>query len=167
MIYGDFAGLVQLGIGLHLGTALLETFGQFDAAPLERRLRRLHQVLLRQASKQKNSATDVQDRKEKLDDLEESIAGTLFELEVFRLGLESEYKNWAILNTFCAVILVATLIFIAFRDEQTAGIFDAVLIVCISLLPAVLTMLDLRVRIWLCLRPMRSKVSEIEKGLGL
>jgi hypothetical protein len=41
MTFGDFSSLVQLGVGLHAGTALFQLLSEFGVAPLERRLGRL------------------------------------------------------------------------------------------------------------------------------
>jgi len=46
MKYGDFSSLVQLGIGLHLGTALLQMYGELGVAPLVRTIDRVRSLYL-------------------------------------------------------------------------------------------------------------------------
>ena len=43
MKLSHFSSLVQLGVGLHLGTALFEVVAQFARSPLERKLVRLRE----------------------------------------------------------------------------------------------------------------------------
>jgi hypothetical protein len=41
MKYGDLSSIVQLGVGLHVGTAVLQLLLDFGATPLERRIGRI------------------------------------------------------------------------------------------------------------------------------
>jgi hypothetical protein len=38
---GDLSSVVQLGVGLHVGTAVLQIFADFGVTPLERRIARV------------------------------------------------------------------------------------------------------------------------------
>ena len=47
MKYGDLASIVQLGVGLHVGTAVLQLYGELGVQPLERKIsgiRRLFRI---------------------------------------------------------------------------------------------------------------------------
>ena len=47
MKYGDFSSVVQLGVGLHVGTALLQLYGELGVQPLVRVLNRTRSLLNR------------------------------------------------------------------------------------------------------------------------
>lgn len=45
MKFGDFASLVQLGIGIHAGTAVLQLLSEFSLSPLETRAERISKLV--------------------------------------------------------------------------------------------------------------------------
>lgn len=50
MNYGDLASIVQLGVGLHLGTAVLQIYGELGVAPFERRIARIRSLIRPEAT---------------------------------------------------------------------------------------------------------------------
>lgn len=46
MKYGDFSSVVQLGVGLHVGTVVLQLYGDIGLQPLNRALARLRSLFL-------------------------------------------------------------------------------------------------------------------------
>jgi hypothetical protein len=50
MKYGDFSSLVQLEVGLHLGTALLQLYGELGMQPLVRTVERIKILISEEVS---------------------------------------------------------------------------------------------------------------------
>src|SRR3954464_8092364 len=87
----DFASLVQLGVGLHTGTALLQSITEFSGGPLARKLARLTSIARERATKDPRFAAS-QSRGEEL-------AG---ELEMKVVQFFNEYKIASLINAGAA-----------------------------------------------------------------
>ena len=59
--YGDFSSLVQLGVGLHVGTALLQLYGELAVEPLTRTLDRTRTLFLAPQNEAGEPIRDFQD----------------------------------------------------------------------------------------------------------
>jgi hypothetical protein len=154
MKYGDLSSIVQLGVGLHVGTAVLQLYGELGVAPLERRIARIKRLFsLPEAER------PCRDLEEELNWVESRYG--LFKIEFFR-----EYRWCVALNSAVAVILAGFLIVIAFKaDDQILDGFEwfAVFAIAGSFLPAPLILgslwFDARKRV----KTLKSKADSIEK----
>ena len=165
LIYGDFSTIVQLGIGLHLGTAALELFGRFDVAPITRRLDRLGRLIERKSNLHNNETLSKTTQIIDFESLDDNYQTINDDINIFHIRLENEYKIRAIINTANALILIFILIMLSFwyniTVEWPAGIFFIV----ISILPAFLTVLHLRIKIWMELKNIKRRIKFIEEQL--
>jgi len=125
MEYGDFASLVQLGVGLHVGTALLQLYGELGVEPLTRILPRIKCLISEEESSE--SDKDIYNRLES-------------DFEIFRIQLFNEYKRYVCINAIVAVGLIGILIFIAVNAHEKISIVKAMLVTAASLLPALVTL---------------------------
>ena len=108
MKYGDLSSIVQLGVGLHVGTAVLQLYTELGIKPLEQKIARIRSLFLVE-----NAAERPPDAlREELDRLESRYE--LFKIEFFR-----EYKWCVGLMTGVACLLAIFLVMIAAWAEVT------------------------------------------------
>lgn len=149
MKYVDFSSLVQLGVGLHLGTAALQHYGEIGVAPLERavsRIRSLH------SDRGKRPPDDLE---EELDKLETDVA-------IFKSQLFGEFKKYWIANTVAAFLLVICLFFISWKADDTLPDWVAVVFSALSVLPAPVTLIALWLDASKAIRPIKNKADDLE-----
>lgn len=118
---------MQLGVGLHVGTAVLQLYGELGVQPLARAIARTRSLFL--APEPERPPKDVE---EDLDRLEGRF-------EIFKIRLFKEYKKFILGNSIVAGLLAAVLTVLAYKaDDEITESWQAVsvLIVALSLLPA-------------------------------
>lgn len=131
MKYGDFSSLVQLGVGLHLGTALLQLYGELGVQPLVRAIGRTRSLFVVPEAERPPKAT------------EDDLVRLESKFEIFKIQLFNEYKKYVCFNSAVALVLAFILAIIAFKTDDT--ITDAlepvtVVIVFLSIFPAPITL---------------------------
>jgi len=127
MKYGDISSIVQLGVGLHVGTALLQLFGELSTAPLERRIARVRSLF----------RLPEADRPPK--DLEEELDRLESRYELFRIEFFHQYRWCVVINSIVAAVLAIFLIIIAVKaDDVIREGYEwfAVVAIALSILPA-------------------------------
>jgi hypothetical protein len=129
MKLGDFSSVVQLGVGLHVGTALLQVIVELADAPLSRRLVRLRDLARAKANRDIKYAAYADDASDLLADL-----------EVKRVQFFNEYKEFVLANGGIAVGLCLLLSAIAFEAVWEIPLVVGVFIVAISFGPAPITL---------------------------
>lgn len=127
MKYGDLSSLVQLGVGLHLGTALLQLYGELGVQPLVRTFARIRSLL---ADEGERRMKDVEDELDKLES----------DFEIFKIQLFNEYKKYVKINSGVAVLLVLVLIFISYKSGDAIAAWLAIVFVFLSVVPAPVTL---------------------------
>jgi hypothetical protein len=142
--YGDFSSLVQLGVGLHAGTALLQLYGEFGLQPIERAIARVRDVL------------------EPQDVLHEQLAKIEAELAIFKIQLFNEYKRHVRINFVVAIILTLCLVYISFFAEEAIDFTWALIFFALSCLPAPVTLLALWHDASNQIRPLRGRLTKLE-----
>jgi hypothetical protein len=126
MKYGDFISLVQLGVGLHVGTALLQLYGQIGVAPLARSLERTRSLF--SAPQNERPPKAIEDELERLES----------RFEIFKIRLFQEYRRYVFFNLVVATVLAGILVILSFKpnDPITKGWeWTVVLMPALSLLP--------------------------------
>ena len=103
MSSGDFSSVVQLGVGLHAGSALLQTISEFASAPMSRRLSRLSAIAEARASRGHSEKTHH--------DMARDLVG---DLEIKKIQFFNEYREVVAANAGIAVALCVLLAGIAF-----------------------------------------------------
>ena len=154
MKYGDFSSLVQLGIGLHLGTALLQMYGELGVAPLVRTIDRVRSLYLVPEGEQPPKSL-----KEELERLESKY-------EIFKIRLFQEYRRYVAINSVVAIMLTVALVALAFlaqKDIDMTSIWIVVLLAALSLLPAPATLGALWIDANRQVRPMKSEADDLER----
>jgi hypothetical protein len=127
MRYSDLSSVVQLGVGLHVGTAVLQLYGEFGMAPLERRLGRVRSLF-----RLPEAERPPKELEEQLDRLESRY--DLFKIEFF-----AQYRWCVAFNSIVAGILAVLLTIIAIKAEtviEDGYEWFVVLAVGLSFLPA-------------------------------
>lgn len=153
MKYGDFSSLVQLGVGLHAGTALLQLFGEFGLQPIERQMARIKDVLEDEEGKSKSS------------ELSGKLSQLDAELAIFRIKLFNEYKKYVRANFGIAAILVLCLVIISFVFDYEIDSSVAILFAALSCLPAPITLFSLWVDASKEVKPLRKRIVELEDAV--
>jgi uncharacterized integral membrane protein len=134
MKYGDLSSVVQLGVGLHVGTAVLQLYGELGAPPLERRIARIRSLFrLPEAERPPRSL------EEELDQLESRY-------ELFKIEFFNRYRWCVAVNSIVAFVLAVFLIVIAVKADDV--ILDgyewfAVVAIALSFLPGPLILATL------------------------
>lgn len=151
MEYGDFSSLVQLGAGLHIGSALLQLYGEIGLRPINSTLARISGILAKVGSD--------------CDDLREEEANIIGEYEVFKVQLFNEYRTYIFANSGIAVSLIVWLIVISLNFH--APMFDtpAVLTIAISVLPAPIMLAVFWYTASRKVQPIYSKAVKLEKAV--
>jgi hypothetical protein len=125
MSLGDFSSVVQLGVGLHAGTALLQSISQLASAPLSRELGRL------------KSIAEVRSMKRDDEEHLETARDLVGDLEIKKVQFFNEYREIVAINSAIAVGLGVVLAIIAFCAEyKDPPLWLEWLIVVGSLVPA-------------------------------
>lgn len=93
MNYGDFSSVVQLGVGLHLGAAFLQLYGEYGLAPLVRTIGRTRSLFVLPEDERPPKAIE-----QELDRLESRY-------EIFKIQLFHVYKRYVAGNSIVAMIL--------------------------------------------------------------
>jgi hypothetical protein len=125
MKYGDFSSLVQLGVGLHAGTALLQLYGEIGAQPLIRRIARIKALI-----DDGEGSPNTQDQLTKIES----------DLDIFKIKHFNEYTKYVWINCGVAALLAAVLIFISYMYDDPISEAASIFVVCASLFPAPITL---------------------------
>ncbi len=149
MKYGDFSSLVQLGVGLHIGTALFQLYGEFGMQPLVRTLARI-----------KSMHDDKEDQLP--DDLREEVNDLEGRFEIFKIQFFNEYKKYFKINSLAAVLLLLLLIVLAYLAEEQVAAEWTVLIVALSALPAPVTLAALWLDAANAIKPITKLADDLE-----
>jgi len=152
MKYGDFSSLVQLGIGLHIGTAILQLYGEIGAEPLVRTLARIKALVI------EPTGSALADAKADYEQLASDY-------EIFKIRLFNEYKRYIKINSIVAALLTILLIVIAFKsDDLIEGdwVVITIPIVALSVLPAIATLGSLWFEASQLVGPMRARANKLE-----
>src|SRR5689334_16296291 len=129
MKYGDFSSVVQLGVGLHVGTAILQMYGELGVAPLVRVIARIRSLF-------------VDEREQPTEQVRQELSQLESDFEIFKIRLFHEYKKYIKVNTVVAFLLTVLLIIIAYKADDPITddwLAISVAIVSLSALPAPIT----------------------------
>jgi hypothetical protein len=155
MKYGDLSTIVQLGVGLHLGTAVLQFYTELGIRPLEAKIARIKTLFLVE-----NPAERPPDAlQEELDQLESRYE--LFKIEFFR-----EYRGCVGFMAIVAFVLVIFLIMIALWAGVTiegSWYWFPVTAIILSFVPAPVTLGLLSLVAGLRIKPLRRDTENLEQ----
>lgn len=144
-----------MGIGLHLGTALLQLYGELGLQRVNRTMSRIKRAM-EGASCDNSSEHKANDTlKDEFDDLET-------EYEVFKIRLFNEYIKYIIANSAVAGLLTLILIFISFCFSCEIKPFWAFMITWPSVLPAPLLLVIYWINASERVRPIFEKAKKLE-----
>jgi hypothetical protein len=104
----DFFSVVQLGVGIHAGTAILQLSGELGIAPVERRVAALQSWL----QEEKETGHDLEDENDKLSIIRSDIT-------VYRIRYEKLYRRsvgWTF--TFGCVLAIGLAVMSFIADAQ-------------------------------------------------
>jgi hypothetical protein len=127
MKYGDLSSIVQLGVGLHVGTAVLQLYSELGMAPMERRLARIRELFKLLEGDCPSS------------ELREELARLEGRYGLFKIDFFKQYRWLVTVNSIVAVVLVVFLIIIACKagDVIRDGYeWFAVVAISLSFIPA-------------------------------
>jgi hypothetical protein len=148
MKYGDFSSLVQLGVGIHLGTALLQLYGELGVQPLVRTKARIESLFV--------------DETELPKDVEDELRRLECDFDIFKIRLFNEYKSFVKINSVVAFLLVILLTVIAYKAEDPIAAELTVFIVALSVLPAPITLGLLWLDATIEIRPIKERADKLE-----
>jgi hypothetical protein len=154
MKYGEFSSLVQLGVGLHVGTAVLQLYGELGMQPLTRAITRTRSLFV--APEDDRPPKDVEDD---LDRLESRY-------DIFKIRLFKQYKKFVFGNAVVAGALAVILTILAFKaDDVITEAWEpvTVLFVCLSLLPAPVSLGVLWFDADRQMKPLKQEADALEK----
>jgi hypothetical protein len=154
MKYGDFASLVQLGVGLHVGTALLQLYGELGVAPLARALSRTGGLFA--APENERPPKEIEEELERLES----------RYEIFKVRLFKEYRKYVFFNLLTAALLAIILTIIAFKADDAitpAWEWTTILMPVLSVLPGPISLAVLWIDANRQVKPMRATADELEE----
>jgi hypothetical protein len=132
MKLADFGSLVQFGVGLHAGTAVLQFVIEFASTPLAKRIDRVIELYERRAGIDPSH----------LDGLE-NARNLKAELELKAMQFFKEYKIAMVVNAIAACIILGILILLSFAPNAEVTFGQGVIISIASLASAPLSLLIL------------------------
>lgn len=127
MYFGDFSSVVQLGVGLHLGTALLQMYGEIGLQPMIRSIERMQNV-----AEDPNHPPKDEHRDE--------LATIVSRFEVYKIQMFTEYKRYLIVNSIVAAALTLILVLISYLYSTPISPQCSIVFVGLSILPAPVTL---------------------------
>ena len=127
MYFGDFSSVVQLGVGLHLGTALLQMYGEIGLQPMIRSIERMQNV-----------AGDPNHPPK--DEHRDELAAIVSRFEVYKIQMFTDYKRYLIANSVVAAMLILILVFISYCYSMPITPQYSIIFVALSILPAPITL---------------------------
>jgi hypothetical protein len=133
MSLSDFSSVLQLGVGLHAGTALLQPILEFASAPIVARADRLARIAELRVDRLRSTQKPYDGAQTLLNDLND-IRGLL---ALDRVLFFQEYKIAAGANAVFAAILYGLLSWAALNPDHVVGILLAASLIGISAGPAV------------------------------
>jgi hypothetical protein len=151
MNYGDFSSLVQLGVGLHLGAALLQTYGELGLEPFVRSIGRTRSLFMLPEDERPPKALE-----DELDRLESRY-------EIFKIQFFHEYRRYVFIDFAVGFILAIVLTVIAFKAQKPIPESAAILIVAFSLLPAPILLASLWFDASRRVNPMKREADALER----
>lgn len=154
MIVSDLFPIVQLGVGLHGGTALFQSFFELAGTPLANRAARLAQL----AEVKARRNPKFQDQLDRANDL-------LGDLEIVRLNFHREYKQLVLVNGGFAICLVLALSVMSFCARETIPWLAASLFLALSVFPAGVSLVVLHCSWSAKTKAIRDVVAAIETAL--
>jgi hypothetical protein len=150
MKYEDFSALVQLGVGLHLGTALLQLYGEIGVQPLIRAISRIKRIL-----------DDKKDSKILIEELTQLEV----RFEIFRIRLFNEFKKYIVINSIVAALLGVALVAISYKANDAMPHALSILIAFGSILPAPITVGVLWHDASKQLKPLKIQADKLEQAV--
>lgn len=148
----DFASVVQLGVGLHAGSAILQIYGEIGLQPMIRSIDRLKSL-----ADDKNFPPDVE--------YEERIREVSSAFDIFKIRMAKEYRGYLLVNALVAAFLTVALAVMAYTAQWEMPLVISVLLVALSTMPAPITLFSFWKDADQELRPLKAKVAAIEKAL--
>jgi hypothetical protein len=139
---------VQLGVGLHVGTAVLQLYGELGVQPLVRTITRIRSLF----AEKERPPKEVEDELNKLES----------DFDIFKIRLFNEYKKYVKINSAFAVVLVIVLMVIAYKAEDMIATELTIFIVALSVLPAPVTLCALWRDAAMEIRPIKEQADELE-----
>lgn len=151
MEYGHFSSVVQLGVGIHAGTALLRLAADFGLSKTERRV----ETFL-------GSIQDIAKERVLTDRIIEDAGYLGQDLRNVKAQFEREFIELSVYSTFWAFLLFFFLCSLAFLDGEPIDIVTAVVLCAISVVPATTLVLTLWFSIRSALDHLERMRSELE-----
>jgi hypothetical protein len=150
----DFFAIVQLGVGIHAGTAILQLSGELGVAPVERRIDAL-EAWIRQEK----------ERGFELEDNSERLALIRVDLIVFRARYDRLYTNSVRMTFAFGSLITLMLAVMSFFAQTEISACVGVFIVSVSVFPAI----AIFVRLWRisskALDPIKAKITSVENAI--
>jgi hypothetical protein len=122
----DFYSIIQLGVGIHAGTAFLQLSGEFGVAPLERRLNNIESWL----QEEREEGHILERQEDNLKDIKTRIY-------IFKIQYNNVYRNHVIATFIVALILSTILGIISFFAESEISERMGILFLFLSIFPAI------------------------------
>lgn len=133
MKLSDFSSVLQLGVGLHTGTVLLQSIVEFASAPVFSRVDRLIRVAELRIGRLRKQNKPTGDAEGILNELND-VRGALL---LKRVQFFHEYKIAAGANAVVALILYGLLCWGAVDADYVVNAYFATLLIAVSALPAI------------------------------
>jgi hypothetical protein len=161
MKLSDFSSVLQLGVGLHTGTVLLQAITEFASAPLSKRIERLAKIarLRRERFVREKRNTDA------IVAIEAEISDAQSALELKKVHLFFEYKIAALINAIFAFFLYYLLVLAAVAADTEVSPFEATSLASVSIGPALITLIVLTLRWQYHTFRVRATVKKVESRI--
>jgi hypothetical protein len=150
----DFFSIVQLGVGIHVGTAILHLIGEFGVAPVERRIENIAMWL------REESAAGI-----KLEDEEEELKDIQLLVHIYKTEYTNEYRKLAIGMIGVAGVLAFALAIMSFVADSDISIVVGLGLVLLSFIPATIAFAYMLQKATAALEPIIRQVDGMEGSM--
>jgi hypothetical protein len=158
MKLNDFSSVLQLGVGLHTGTVLLQSVAEFASSPMTIRLARLAKIAELRCNAKGGSSDSCEVLHEQALDLQA-------DLETKKVQFFNEYRIAAKLNACVAVLLFAVLAWAAIDSDAMVSVSLAAFLIGLSFAPAAISLIVLWRRWQRNTESLRKQIDELDRRL--
>jgi hypothetical protein len=149
----DFFSIVQLGVGIHVGTAILHLIGEFGVAPVERRIENIAMWL-----REESAGIKLEDEEEELKDIQLLV-------HIYKTEYTNEYRKLAIGMIGVAGVLAFALAIMSFVADSDISIVVGLGLVLLSFVPAMIAFAYMLQKATAALAPIIRQVDGMEGSM--
>lgn len=156
----DFFSVVQLGVGVHAGTAILQLSGEFGIAPVERRIENMRPWLENERVQFDQNPNAVIE--EKLSEYEDKLNRIDADIAITKIQFQNLYKRCISISFGFGALLLFILSIMSFVADSDISEIVGLFIVFLCFVPALMIYIIIDHKVSQALLPVINRLSKLE-----